>query len=265
MRVPNPDHTFVILACGDSPYLGECIASLKAQTVRSDIVITASTPPSGLDRIARAHGMRAVVHGGVGTIGSDWSSGYRAATTRYVTLAHQDDVYYPRYTERCLAEAGRFAGNLITFTDYHDLVDNRAAGFRANLVVKKTILLPFFTVNRSLRNRLFKKWLLSLGSPISCPSVMYHKGAIGDFRFSDDFSINLDWEAWLRLAGRKGDFVFVKEKLMAHRIHEGSATTRGIKAGAREAEDTALFSEIWGPTLGRAISRMYRLSYSSNR
>jgi glycosyltransferase involved in cell wall biosynthesis len=264
MQLPNSNHTFVILAYGDSPYLGECIASLKAQTVPSDILISTSTPSSDLARIARAHEIRVFVNDEKSTIASDWSFGYRSATTRYITLAHQDDIYYPRYTERCLAAAGRFVDNLIIFTDYHDLLGNRVAGCRANLIVKKLILSPFFVTNRNLESRLFKKWMLSFGSPISCPSVMYHKEAIGDFRFSNDFIVNLDWEAWIRLAERAGDFVFVKERLMAHRIHDESATTRGIEAGAREAEDTALFSRIWGSDAGRLLAWMYRFSYFSN-
>ncbi len=264
MQSPHSNHTFVILAYGDSPYLGECIASLKAQTIPSDILISTSTPSPDLARIARAHDIQVFVNDGKSTIASDWSFGYRSAGTRYITLAHQDDIYYPRYTERCLAEAGRFKQNLITFTDYHELVGNRKTGFRANLVVKKLILFPFFVANRNLETRLFKKWMLSFGSPISCPSVMYHKEAIGEFRFSNDFIVNLDWEAWIRLAERAGDFVFVKERLMAHRIHEESATTRGIEAGVREAEDTALFSRIWGPAAGRLLAWMYGFSYYSN-
>lgn len=41
----KPRHQFVICACGDSPYLEECILSLKAQTVPADILISALRPP----------------------------------------------------------------------------------------------------------------------------------------------------------------------------------------------------------------------------
>ena len=37
-------HTFVVCAYKESPYLEECIKSLLAQTVRSEILITTSTP-----------------------------------------------------------------------------------------------------------------------------------------------------------------------------------------------------------------------------
>jgi hypothetical protein len=35
-------------------------------------------------------------------IGHDWNFSFSHAKTKYVTLAHQDDVYDPAYTENCL-------------------------------------------------------------------------------------------------------------------------------------------------------------------
>ena len=37
-------HTFAICAYKESPYLEECIKSLKSQTVKSNIIIVTSTP-----------------------------------------------------------------------------------------------------------------------------------------------------------------------------------------------------------------------------
>jgi glycosyltransferase involved in cell wall biosynthesis len=258
------DHTFALLAYQKSSYLEDCIVSLKNQTVRSRTIITTSTPSLFLEEISRKYGLPLLINMDGGGIASDWSFAYQCADTKYVTLAHQDDVYHPRYAERCLANAGRSAQSLIIFTDYDELVGEKRIGWGVNLVIKKSILFPFFAVGQSLKNRLLKKWMLSLGSPIPCPSVMYHKEAIGDFRFSDDFTVNLDWEAWIRLAERAGEFVFIRERLMTHRIHAESATTRAIRAGKREAEDRALFFRIWGAAAGRLIARMYRLSYISN-
>ena len=52
------DHTFIICAYGESPYLEECIRSLFAQKVRSEICIATSTPNrhiQSLAEIGRAH------------------------------------------------------------------------------------------------------------------------------------------------------------------------------------------------------------------
>ena len=45
-RAPRlaPDHAFVVMAHGDSPFLTGCLASLRAQSLSSRIAVTTSTP-----------------------------------------------------------------------------------------------------------------------------------------------------------------------------------------------------------------------------
>lgn len=43
-EVKMNDHTFAICAYKESPYLEECIKSLKNQTIKSNILIATSTP-----------------------------------------------------------------------------------------------------------------------------------------------------------------------------------------------------------------------------
>ena len=49
---------------------------------------------------------------------SDWTFALHQATTRWVTLAHQDDRYRPAYTARCLAAVEDAPDSLLVFTDY---------------------------------------------------------------------------------------------------------------------------------------------------
>jgi len=51
----NKLHSFAVLAYKDSPYLEECILSLKNQTVQSDIYITTATPSEFLENISRKY------------------------------------------------------------------------------------------------------------------------------------------------------------------------------------------------------------------
>ena len=44
MKTENKEHTFVVCAYGESPYLEKCIDSLEKQTVKSRILIATSTP-----------------------------------------------------------------------------------------------------------------------------------------------------------------------------------------------------------------------------
>ena len=43
-RKKMKDHTFAVCAYQESPYLEECIKSLKKQTIKSNILIATSTP-----------------------------------------------------------------------------------------------------------------------------------------------------------------------------------------------------------------------------
>ena len=46
------EHTFVICAYKESPYLEECVKSLIRQTIKSNIIIVTSTPNSYIEDIA---------------------------------------------------------------------------------------------------------------------------------------------------------------------------------------------------------------------
>ena len=56
-------HVFAVCAYKDSPYLEQCIRSLKAQTVPSHIIICTSTPSSYIDRLAWKYGLQVYVYG----------------------------------------------------------------------------------------------------------------------------------------------------------------------------------------------------------
>lgn len=60
----QPDHTYVVCAYGDSPYLRECLDSLKAQTRPSAILMTTSTPSPYLEQMAREYGAKYMVRQG---------------------------------------------------------------------------------------------------------------------------------------------------------------------------------------------------------
>ena len=44
MQYKGSDHTFVICAYKESPFLEDCILSLKKQSIRSHIILVTSTP-----------------------------------------------------------------------------------------------------------------------------------------------------------------------------------------------------------------------------
>jgi hypothetical protein len=257
------EHTFVVMAYGDSPFLPECLDALLRQSVPSAICIATSTPSDYLRHQARRIGAPLYVTESGRGIAHDWNFALRQAKTKYVTLAHQDDLYAPDYTKKCLDKIQRFPNALICFTDYTELVGNLERRVNLLLTVKRCML-HFFMPFQRVKTRFWKSRLLSLGCPIAAPSVLYHLDNLGDFQFSPEFSVNMDWDAWSRIALLRGDFIFVPEKLMQHRIHPDSATTQGIAARRRQEEDARIFRRFWPSPIARLLLQCYALSYRSN-
>ena len=121
--------------------------------------------------------------------------------------------------------------------------------------------MPF---NRNIKSKAWKKFSQAFGTPISCPTVMFNRETLADFKFSENFKVSLDWDAWLRISSMKGRFVYVPELLVKHRIHPDSATTEGIKANVRQTEDFELYCRIWPKFIARILSGFYAGSYKSN-
>ena len=107
-----------------------------------------------------------------------------------------------------------------------------------------------------------KKKFVSFGSPIPCPTVTFNKKY--NIKFDEKFWINIDWDLWIKLSENKGSFLYVKKKLVGHRIHNKSETTRAIKDGKREKEDWVLFKKLWPRPLALVLSKLYKLSYIIN-
>ena len=66
-------HCFAVCAYKDSPYLTECLDSLKAQESPSPILMCTATPSSYLEETARAYGAEYHVNPDHPGIGSDWN------------------------------------------------------------------------------------------------------------------------------------------------------------------------------------------------
>ncbi|HEX4886065.1 MAG TPA: glycosyltransferase [Casimicrobiaceae bacterium] len=260
------DHAFVVPAYGESPYLSECIASLKAQRgPRSTIVIATSTPSPAMERLARAEGLPLRVNPVRGGIGADWNFALHATDAPFVTIAHQDDLFRDDYVERMREAIAGAADVLIAFSDYEEVDPSGPRAMHANLRIKRFLTRRAFAGRSCIRRREDKRRLLAWGNPVCCPSVVVHRAALPAFRFDEHLRSNLDWEAWLRLADVAGSFVHVAQPLVIRRIHPASETTQLIADAGRVAEDRAMFERLWPAPVARLISAVYRASYLANR
>lgn len=260
-----PRHSFAVAAYGESPYVRACLESLQAQTLSSDIVIATSTPNRAIAELASEFNAALIIGQSSGGIASDWNRALTAPTTSLVTVAHQDDLYHPRYAESAVGAIDRVPGALLAFTGFDELCINGARAANINLRIKRAMTALAFAGSDQIDVAWRKRALLALGNPICCPSVCFNRDAIPDFRFSDRFRSNLDWEAWAELADRNGSFVHLRQKLVSHRVHPASETSRVINDRSRDREDRAMLDRFWPQPAAALLARFYRLSYHANR
>ncbi len=255
-------HAFVVPAYGQSPYLRECLDSLRAQTVATPIFISTSTPSPWLTGLADEYGASLVEHGPNRGIGHDWNQAIAAAPAEWVTLAHQDDIYLPHFaqdTRQCVA---RHPTAHLVATDYGELAADSIRTWTLMLAVKRLLVEQAFLGRSSLAWRGAKRRLLAFGCAIPCPAVTLRRDrALGLFR--EDLKVDLDWDAWLRLADAPGAFARVRRLGMLHRIHAESETSDGVRAGVRAREDLAMFQRLWPAPIARMLARLYAVSYEA--
>ncbi|MEI7891295.1 MAG: glycosyltransferase family A protein [bacterium] len=262
----NSEHTFAILAYKESKYLQNCIDSLNNQTTKSNIILCTSTPSAFLENITKKNNIAYHINPSRTGIANDWNFALGSAISSIVTLAHQDDVYHPQYTEKILKEIALNNDAIIIFTSYDEIVHRKDKTFvrknSLNFFIKKIILLLIFAFKNSIKKN--KSWLLATGSPIGCPTVAYCKNNIGQFGFDEKFSINVDWKAWYDLSQKNGSFVWIKKTLVSHRIYSESETSIGLAENRRQAEDIQMFEKVWPTKIAKIINKVYSLSYKNN-
>lgn len=262
MTTARCPHVFVVPTYGQSPHLRSCLQSLREQTQASPIVISTSTPYPELDQLAKEYGAQLTTHSPNTGIGHDWNQAlYQVrAQAEWATIAHQDDIYLPGFAEETLAVVSRHPEALMVMTGYGELVNERVRSVTPMLVIKRLLLELGFLGREQVAGRDAKRRLLRFGCAIPCPAVSLRLTPIVP-RFREDMKLNLDWEAWLRLADTAGSFAYVRRNLMLHRIHTASETSEGIRVGIRAQEDLMMFRSLWPEPIARLLARAYAMSY----
>lgn len=252
------NHTFVICAYGDSPYLEECILSLKQQTQPSTLILYTSTPSDYISNLCERYGIP--VYTGVGgSIGTDWNNALSFVETQYATIAHQDDYYEPTYVEEVMKKLS--PNTLIAFSDYYEFKGGRKVRENTNLKIKRLML---NTLSLFPNLRWWRRRILAFGNPISCPAVTYNLARLADFTFDSQMRVSIDWYAWSQIAIYEGSFDYIPKQLMFHRIHGESETSQTIKDSTRSKEDLFMYEQFWPKSIARWISRQYERSQKSN-
>ena len=255
-------HTFAICAYKESPYLEECIKSLKSQTLKTRLIMCTSTPNDYIKNLAEKYSIPLFVREGESGIKEDWNFAYNSADTEYVTVAHQDDTYNADYV-RTLAETVRKQGTdfSMAFTGYRPLKNGQVTtdiNCRMRALLRSPMRIKFLSERRFMR-----KAILCLGNSICCPSVMYNKKKLGSDIFTSDMKFNIDWDTFLKLAEADAPFLYTPKVLFYYRVHDGATSKEFIENNNRVKEDTAMFRKFWGRTVTKLIMKFYVKAYKT--
>ena len=257
------DHTYVICAYLESEYLEDCIQSLKSQSTPSSIIMVTSTPGKFLTDISSKYQIPLFINNGEHGIAGDWNFALSQVRTPIATIAHQDDIYEPWYTESVLSCINQSRKPLIFFSDYGELRGSRKEDHNKLLDVKRLMLIPM-RPKWAKASIFIRRRVLSFGSPISCPTVSYFLPNLPKKIFHAGYRSNLDWQAWEKLSRLKGDFIFCSKICMYHRIHPQSTTTEVLQENGRRSEDFEMFSKFWPKGIARILEHFYKSSEKSN-
>lgn len=265
MAFTSQDHTFVVCAYKENPFLALTVESLLAQDTPSTVIISTSTPNASIEKVADTYHIPLVINPEPHGAGGDWNYGYNAAKTPLVTIAHQDDYYEPNFLSTVLTTINAYDKKsvLFSFTDYFEIRSDEQVLNNRLLKVKRFL-------NASLSHRQFnnspfiKKRVLSLGNPICCPAVTLVKENLGTSVFDENYKNSCDYKTWVDLAKTPGRFIYIPKALMGHRIYEESSTTRNLKDGTRQSEDLEILSTLWPRQIAKLIYQVYSLGEKSN-
>ena len=258
------EHTFAISAYGKSPYLAACIESvLNQRGMRSEVYIATSSPSDWLLNVANTYGLPLHVNEGEHGIGPDWNFAYSKATGRFVTIAHQDDIYCSDYAASAVSRLGATKGSLIYFCDYGELRDGTVVVKSPSLMIKRLLLAPLLC-RRAGKFRLAKRAPIAIGNSICCPSVCFNKEILRTPPFDGAMDNALDWDCWERLSREKGAFCYAPRIHMYHRIHEESATSKNILNNSRANEDLAMLRRFWPAPVANVLNKAYAHGMDSN-
>jgi hypothetical protein len=233
---------------------------VSAQTLASPVLVTTSTPSPFIEDAAKAVGAPLLINPQGGGIAADWNFALHASGARFVTLAHQDDVYFPAFLARSLALLKDKPAACLAFTGYVEIGDDGAHVRSRTSLVKHALermILGEALAPGPGRLRAF----LAFGNPLPCSSVTFDRQRLGDFAFSSAFRSNLDWDAWLRLLDAGEVFARTPERLVGRRHNRLTETSALTREGVRRSEDLILFRRLWPRPAAELIALAYKVGY----
>ncbi len=162
-------------------------------------------------------------------LGGNWNTALDAAETSYLVIAHQDDVYEPRFLEATLDVLEQHPRAFMAHTRALYIDERERPEPAAALRFKDAFWPDAEPYQREPRQELAT---LQKGNYIICPAVMFRMSAVATIGpFNEGYRFVTDWE--FTIAGTHA-------RLIRWRRHSGSATTHEEATLRRYDEELAL-------------------------
>ncbi len=254
-------HTFAICAYKDSPFLSDCIESLMFQRKYSDIIMCTSTPDDYIKNMAEKYDIPLYIRDGKSDIVDDWNFAVSKAKTKWVTVAHQDDVYNRSYSIELTKAIKKRPNAIMAFTDYYPIKKGQIS---TDLNSRLRRFFRFPMKSRLLSSiKFFKKYSLAFGNSICCPTCAYNKELCRETIFQSRLKFACDWETFVDLAGTRHPFIYVDKVLTYYRIHDEATSKEWTEDDKRKTEEIYMFRKFWPMWLVKIGYNIFKISYKT--
>jgi hypothetical protein len=232
--------TFAIPCRDGGALLRPSIESLLAQTRQDfELLLVDDASTDGSAEVARGvAGARLRVERNARPlgIGATWNRCVSLATTPYVCLAHQDDVYDRSYLERLVAALEQRPDAAAAHCRAWTIDAQGARSLSASERYKDR-----FWKGHASRARASEYALLLRGNWVIAPTLLWRREALlAAGGFDEGLRFVLDWELLLRILRSGRVLAGVRDRLVGYRRHAGMATLAEERTHNRYREEHAV-------------------------
>ncbi|WP_027432234.1 glycosyltransferase [Lachnospira multipara] len=257
------DITLVVCTYKECKYLEESIKSIVNQTIKPKILISTSTPNDYVGAIADKYGIEIRINPDGGQI-KDYNFAMKQADTKFIMLAHQDEILKDSFVEKSLDALNYTKDPIISFTDYiemhNDIVDEKQSSM---VRIKKMMLWPV-KFKWFAGTRLGKRLTICFGDPITHPSVICKVDKMPEEVFREKYKASMDWDLWERLSKEKGSFVYVDEILLQHRMNDDNQTAVLLRTtNDRYNNEYDIYRRFWIKPIAKILMHFYSKAYNN--
>ena len=254
------DLTFVIIAYKECKYLEDAIRSLLRQKTQAKIMISTSTPNEYIKKLAKKYKIEMRVNPKGGQV-KDFNFAMAQPGTDLVMMMHQDEVLNEHFVSEVLDAINHSKRPIIAFTNYIEMHNDKVDSKPSVMVRIKRLMLWPLLMRRLSGTWLGKRGIQMLGNPITHPTVVCVMNEMPPKLFREKYKAAMDWDLWERLSRQKGDFVYVSDVLLCHRMNDDNQSAKLLNSSnVRGKEEYEIFCRFWPEWIAKIIAKVYAMA-----